>query len=188
MQARWWSWATSVEKELAIRAIGELNMLQFIHLLEQSLVGSKIQHQFPSRKRMLLKLFELGKIRDVRLVVTRRFYEQMDKKNRGLLLLNWVNSGSRGKDNTDTSFICMKCTDNVYLIEATGSFGLRGFIGENSFPIKNFWNSEPKSYHDHEMRVNQLSCPIYQVHHTGDWVSDFVSKLRRHNIEWRGLR
>jgi hypothetical protein len=137
---------------------------------------------------MLLKLFELGKIRDVRLVVTRRFYEQMDKKNRGLLLLNWVNSGSRGKDNTDTSFICMKCTDNVYLIEATGSFGLRGFIGENSFPIKNFWNSEPKSYHDHEMRVNQLSCPIYQVHHTGDWVSDFVSKLRRHNIEWRGLR
>lgn len=162
MQSRWWGWATSNEKEVAIRAIGELNMLQFIQLLEESLVGSRIQHQFPSRKRMLLKLFELGKIRDVRLVVTRRFYEKMDKKTRGLLLLNWVNSGSRGKDNADTSFICMKCTDDVYLIEATGSFGLRGFIGVDSFPINNFWNSEPKSYYDHEMRVNQFSCPIYQ--------------------------
>lgn len=187
MQAQWWSWATSTEKEVAIRAIGELNMLQFIRLLEDSLQGSKLQHQFPARKRMLLRLFELGKVQDVRLVVTRRLYEQMDQKTRGLLLLNWVNAGSRGKGNGDTSFICMKCVDDVYLIEATGSFGLRGFIGADSFPIDNFWNSQPKSYYDHQLRVNQYSCPVYQVHHAGNWVRDFVYQLRTRNIEWRGL-
>ena len=187
MQAQWWSWATSTEKEVAIRAIGELNMLQFIRMLEESLQGSKLQHQFPARKRMLLRLFELGKIQDVRLVVTRRLYAQMDPKTRGLLLLNWVTGGSRGKDKADTSFICMKCVDNVYLIEATGSFGLRGFIGSNSFPIDNFWSSQPKGYYDHELRINQHACSVYQVHHTGNWLSDFVYQLRRFNIEWRGL-
>ena len=187
MQARWWGWATTSERDLAIRAVGELNMHQFIVLLEESLQGSKLQHQFPARKKMLLRLFELGKVQDVRLVVTRRLYEQMDKKTRGLLLLNWVNSGSRGKGNGDTSFICMKCIDDVYLIEATGSFGLRGFIGCDSFPIDNFWNSQPKSYYDQQLRVNRYSCPVYQVHHTGNWVWDFVDQLRTRNIEWRGL-
>jgi hypothetical protein len=186
MQSRWWGWANNTEKDVAIRAIGELNMLQFIRLLEESLEGSELQHQFPARKRMLLKLFELGKVQDVRLVVTRRLYGQMDMKTRGNLLLNWVNAGSRGKGNADTSFICIKCVDDVYLIEATGSFGLRGFIGSDSFPIENFWNSQPKSYYDHQLRVNQYSCPIYQVHHK-NWVRDFVSKLRTYNIEWRGL-
>lgn len=187
LQSRWWSWANRTDKDIAIRAIGELNMLQFIQLLEQSLQGSRLQHQFPARKRMLLRLFELGKVLDVRLVVTRRLYEQMDQKTRGLLLLNWVNAGSRGKGNGDTSFICMKCVDNVYLIEATGSFGLRGFIGADSFPIDGFWDSEPKSYYDHQLRINQYSCPVYQVHHAGNWLCDFVYKLRTHNIEWRGL-
>jgi hypothetical protein len=187
MQAQWWGWATSSEKEVAIRAIGELNMLQFIRLLEESLRDSKLQHQFPARKRMLLRLFELGKVQDVRLVVTRRLYDQMDQKTRGLLLLNWVNARSRGKGNGDTSFICLKCVDDVYLIEATGSFGLRGFIGSDSFPIDKFWNSAPKGYHDSEFRVTQMSCSIYQRHHTGDWIWDFLYQLRRHHIEWRGL-
>ena len=187
MQAQWWSWATSTEKDVAIRAIGELNMLQFIRMLEESLKGSKLEHQFPARKRMLLRLYELGKIQDVRLVVTRRLYDAMDPKTRGLLFLNWVTGASRGKDKANTSFICMRCVDNVYLIEATGSFGLRGFIGSNSFPIANFWSSQPKGYHDHDLRINQYSCPIYQIHHTGNWLNDFVYQLRKFNIEWRGL-
>lgn len=187
LQTRWWSWASRTDKDIAIRAIGELNMIQFIKLLKESLHGSSMQHQFPAREQMLLRLFELGKIRDVRLVVTRRLYEKMDPKTRGLLLLNWVNAGSRGKGNGDTSFICIKCVDDVYLIEATGSFGLRGFIGADSFPIDNFWDSQPKSYYDHQLRVNQYSCPVYQVHHTGDWVRDFDYQLRTRNIEWRGL-
>lgn len=187
LQSHWWSWANRTDKDIAIRAIGELNMIQFIKLLEESLHGSSLQHQFPARKQMLLRLFELGKIQDVRLVVTRRLYEKMDPKTRGLLLLNWVNSGSRGKGNVDTSFICMKCVDDVYLIEATGSFGLRGFIGSDSFPIDNFWNSQPKGYYDHQLRVNQYSCSVYQIHHTGNWVRDFVYQLRTRNIEWRGL-
>ena len=186
MQAQWWSWATSTEKDVAIRAIGELNMLQFISMLEDSLKGSELEHQFPDRKRMLLRLFELGKIQDVRLVVTPRLYDSMDLKTRGLLLLNRVTGGSRGKDNTNTSFICMKCVDNVYIIEATGSFGLRAFIGTNSFPIDNFWNSQPKSYYDHEMRIDKAVCPIYQPHYPG-WVQKFVTQLRNFNIEWRGL-
>jgi hypothetical protein len=187
MQAQWWSWATSTEKDVAIRAIGELNMLKFIGMLEESLKDSKIKHQFPSRKRMLLRLFELGMIQDVRLVVASRTYDQMDPKTRGLLLLNWVAGGSSGKDKADTSFICMKCVDNVYLIEATGSFGLRGFIGSNSFPIDNFWNSQPKGFYDDQLRINRDVCPVYQVHHTGNWLQDFVYKLSEYNIEWRRL-
>lgn len=186
MQAQWWSWATSAEKDVAIRAIGELNMLKFISMLEESLRTSKIRHQFPDRKRMLLRLFELGKIQDIRLVVTPSLYDPMDTKTRELLLLNWVSGSSRGKDKANTSFICMKCVDNVYLIEATGSFGLRGFIGPNSFPIDNFWDGQPKGYYDHELRIDKTICPIYQVHYPG-WIPDFVSKLRNFNIEWRGL-
>jgi hypothetical protein len=186
MQSQWWSWATSTEKDVAIRAIGELNMLQFIDMLEKSLKGSKLEYQFPDRKRMLLRLFEMVKIQDVRLVVTPRLYDSMDTKTRDLLLLNWVTGASRGKDKANTSFICMKCVDNVYIIEGTGSFGLRAFIGTNSFPIENFWNSQPKGYYDHEMRVDKTICPIYQPHYPG-WVQKFVTALRNFNIEWRGL-
>lgn len=186
MQDKWWSWATKTEKEIAVRAIGEHNMLEFIRELEESLKRSEFQHQFPQRKRMLLRLFDLGIVQDVRLVVSRVLFEKMNKKTRGSLFLNWVQGGSQN-GSSDTSFICMKCTDDVYLIEATGSFALRGFIGPNSFPIKKFWTSEPSSYADNQLRVKKNFCPIYQVHHTGNWINDLVAQLRRYNIEWRGL-
>jgi hypothetical protein len=182
MQARWWGWATSSEKDVAIRALSKLSLQAFIKLLEQSLRGTNAEHQFPARSRMLLDLFKIGKVIDARLIVHRDLNYRLDARTKNVLRPSWVSGGPQ-----HTSFICLRCTDDVFLIEGTHSFALRGFVGPNSFPVNGFWNSTPKGYHDSEFRVTEAKCPIYQRHHTGDWIWDFVYQLRRRQIEWRGL-
>ena len=87
-----------------------------------------------------------------------------------------------------TSFVVLKCSDDVFLIEGTHSFALRGFIGANRFPISNLWSSRAGTYfHDSHFRVPEIRCHIFQPHHVGDWFWDFKAKLRRQHIEWRGL-
>jgi hypothetical protein len=182
MQSRWWGWATSSEKDVAIRALSKLSLQAFIKLLEQSLRGTDAEHQFPARSRMLLNLFKIGKVIDARLIVHKDLNHRLDPRTRNVLRPSWVSGGPQ-----HTSFICLRCTDDVFLIEGTHSFALRGFIGPNAFPVRAFWSSGPKGYHDSEFRVTQMNCPIYQRHHTGDWIWDFLSQLRRRHIEWRGL-
>jgi hypothetical protein len=181
MQERWWGWATRSEKDVAIRALSKLSLQAFITLLEQSLRGTPAEHQFPARSRMLLNLFKIGKVIDARLVVHRNLKYQLSR-TRNVLQPSWVHGGPQY-----TSFICLRCTDDVFLIEGTHSFALRGFVGPNSFLVKDFWTSPPKSYFDCDFRVAEAKCPIYQVHHRGDWIWDFVSQLRRRSIEWREL-
>jgi hypothetical protein len=182
MQARWWGWATSSEKDVAIRTLSKLSLQAFIKLLEQSLRGTNAEHQFPARSRMLLNLFKIGKVIDARLIVHQDLNHRLDARTRNVLRPSWVSGGPQ-----HTSFICLRCTDDVFLIEGTHSFALRGFVGSNSFPVRAFWSSAPRGYHDSELRVTQTACPIYQRHHTGDWIWDFVYQLRTRNIEWRGL-
>lgn len=182
MQQRWWGWATSSEKDVAIRALSKLSLQAFIKLLEQSLRGTNAAHQFPARSRMLLNLFKIGKVIDARLIVHKDLNYRLDVRTKNVLRPSWVSGGAQ-----HTSFICLRCTDDVFLIEGTHSFALRGFVGSNSFPVKNFWNSAPMGYHDSELRVREKICQIYQRHHTGDWIWDFVSQLRKRHIEWKGL-
>ena len=182
MQAQWWGWATSSEKDVAIRALSKLSLEAFIELLEQSLRGTNAEHQFPARSRMLLNLFKIGKVIDARLIVHQDLNHRLAANVREVLRPSWVSGGPQ-----HTSFVCLRCTDDVFLIEGTHSFALRGFVGSNSFPVRAFWNSAPRGYQDSELRVNQYSCPIYQIHHTGNWIRDFVYQLRKRNIEWRGL-
>jgi hypothetical protein len=183
MQARWWGWATSFEKDVAIRALSELSLQEFIKLLKQSLRDTGAEHQFLARSNMLLNLFKLGKVNDARLIVHSDLNHRLDARTKNVLRPSWVSGTTQ-----HTSFICLRCTDDVFLIEGTHSFALRGFIGQNSFPVRGFWSSVPKEYHDSEFRVAETKCSIYQRHHTGDWIWDFLSQLRARNIEWRGLR
>ena len=81
-QAKWWGWATPGEKDIAIRALSELTLQEFIKLLERSLRGTEKAHQFPERKRVLLKLFELGKVTEARLVVHQGLYNAMGSRTR----------------------------------------------------------------------------------------------------------
>ena len=182
MQAQWWGWATSSEKDVAIRALSKLTLQEFIKLLEQSLRGTNAERQFPARSKMLLNLFKIGKIIDARLIVHQDLNHRLNARTKDVLRPSWVSGATQ-----HTSFICLRCTDDVFLIEGTHSFALRGFIGPNSFPLRTFWSSAPRGYHDSEFRVDQTNCPIYQRHHVGDWVWDFLSQLRMRHIEWRGL-
>lgn len=181
-KARWWGWATSTEKDIAIQALSALTLQQFIELLERSLRGTTTAHQFPERKRVLLKLFELGFITEARLVVHRALYREMDAKTRSVLMPSRTSGG-----NQQTSFICLRCSNDVFLIEGTHNFGLRGFIGRDSFPIRSFWEAGPKLYDDKQLRVPIGTCDIYQVHHQGNWAWDFNNQLRHRGIEWRGF-
>lgn len=93
MQQRWWGWATSSEKDVAIRALSKLSLQEFIKLLEQSLRGTNAEHQFPARSGMLLKLFKIGKVIDARLIVHRDLNCRLDIRTRNVLRPSWVGGG-----------------------------------------------------------------------------------------------
>jgi hypothetical protein len=67
-------------------------------------------------------------------------------------------------------------------------------VGEQKFPIKSFWTMSPRYFDDVSphyfddgyFRIEESKCDFYQVHHNGDWVKDFIYKLRQHRnkIEW----
>jgi hypothetical protein len=182
LQSRWWGWATSSEKDVAIRALSKISLEEFIRLLEKSLVGTPQGHQFPARRNLLQKLFEKGLVIDARLVISSRIYQGLNAKTREVLGPSWL-GGSQ-----DTSFVCLRCTDDVYLIEGTHSFSLRGFIGADSFPIKGYWNSAPHQYLDSQFRVHEGKCQLYQRHQGRYWAWEFIQQLRRRHIEWEIFR
>lgn len=182
LRSRWWGWATSSEKDVAIRALSKSSLEEFIRLLEKSLVGTPQGHQFPARRNLLQKLFERGLVIDARLVISSRIYQGLNAKTREVLGPSWL-GGSQ-----DTSFVCLRCTDDVYLIEGTHSFSLRGFIGADAFPIKGYWNSAPRQYLDSQFRVHEGRCQLYQRHQGRHWAWEFIQQLRRRHIEWEIYR
>jgi hypothetical protein len=177
-KGRWWGWATPAQLNVACRALQALTIDQFIELLENSLPDKR---QFIRRKILLKRLFEMGKIQNVRIVICDSVFRSLDRD-----VVRKMAPFRTGGGPQFTSFICLKCTDDVYLIEGTHSFALRGFVGEQRFPIKSFWTMPPRYFDDGYFRIHETQCDIYQVHHQGDWVEDFITKLRRHKnkIEW----
>ncbi|MDA7625161.1 EH signature domain-containing protein [bacterium] len=174
----WWGWATEQERRSAIRGLTGLTLNEFIDLLNQSLRGTDQANQFSRRRDFLKDLFRRGRILDVRLVVNASLFQRFDLKVKESLRVSKV----RGRQ---ASFICLKCVDDVHLIEGTHSFGLRGFIGEDAYPVRRLWKSaEASEYRDDEFRISVGACDLYQQHHNGDWIGDFRRQLRSWHIEW----
>jgi hypothetical protein len=181
-QEKWWDcWATRAEKDVAIRALSALTIEKFLELLADSLWDNPYSYQFEERRDFLLNLFKLGKILEARLVAHERIYHNMDPATRRVVMPSRATRNSQ-----KTSFICLRCTDSVFLVEGTHNFGLRGFVGKDSFPVPRFWSSGPGVYTADRFRVSPRRCSIYQAHH-GDWVSGFRWQLRKRHIEWQGI-
>ncbi len=177
---RWWGWANPQQMESALKGLTDLNIREFIRLLEGSLIGTGNEHQFPARRDFLLRMFGANVIEEAKLVVNTEFYDRLDAATRRSL----QPSRSRGQQ---TSFICLKCSGGLYLIEGTHSFGMRGFLGERRFPIENFWTNPPQPYNGALFRTDQSRCDIYQ-RHTRGWERSFLFTLRRNlHIEWPGM-
>jgi len=177
-RATWWGWATESQRRSAVRALTGITLLEFIDFLDQSLRGTAQAHQFERRRSFLVDLFEQGRILDARLVVNASVFYQLDRNVQTSLNISMV----RGRQ---ASFICLECTDDVFLIEGTHSFSLRGFTSRESFPISGFWDDiQTRTYQDNQFRAPECQCDIYQRHHVGDWVDDFRWQLRCCHIEW----
>ena len=178
--AKWWGWATDSELRLAQQGVTELTLKFFIDFLKSSLEGSNKAAQFSLRSRFLLALFEAIKIDNARLLLNRSAYFKLPNQYR-----NPWNVATLYRTSDETSMICLRCTDNIYIIEGTHTFGLRMF--QRRFPIKGFWEYPSSSYQDCDLRVSPYDCSLFLPTHdpSGRWVHKFFSNLKEEfHIEW----
>jgi len=182
-QAKWWGWANRFQKEVAIRALTELTLRQFISLLKASLDGTSAAAQFKKRADWLLERFDNSNVIDARLVLHESTFRLVPNTIRQALMPFQTSGGPQ-----HTSFVVLKCTDDVFLIEGTHSFALRGFIGADRFLLRELWSSATGAYfQDSKLRIPERHCDIFQRHHNGDWVWDLSQKFHELGIFWRGL-
>ncbi len=191
---KWWGWATEQQKNVAKKALDKWTLEEFIDLLKTSLSGDKdTEAQFEHRAGFLLRLLRLDKVLDAKLIIHNEIYRTLDRKTTDFLQPSRLaSSGTRtsGTKGIKLSLICLKCVDDIFIIEGTHSFGLRVFIGPKSFPIRSFWERGPAEYKENLLRVDKSLCSIYERHdREGRWIGRFLDKLRRHpsKPEWRGL-
>ena len=176
---KWWGWATPDELRLAQQGITTRDLRFFIEFLRQSLQGTDKEPQFALRSQFLLGLLDAHKIDSARLVLNWVTFERLDAKYRDVLSVAHLSHTS-----DDTSMICLKCTDDVFVIEGTHSFGLRMF--HKAFPVLDFWERPRQIYQDRELRISPADCPLYLRHDQGgNWVRGFFRHLaRRFHVEW----
>ncbi len=177
--SKWWGWATDEELRLAQQGITGLTLRFFIEFLRRSLQGTEKEPQFALRSRFLLNLYEAGKIESARLALNWATYEHLDRKYRDVWSVSHLSQTT-----DDTSMICLKCMDNIFIIEGTHSFGLRMF--HKNFPIPSFWERPKQAYQDRELRISPSKCPVFLRHdHGGNWVNGFFHQLRsQFHVEW----
>ena len=176
---KWWGWATPDELRLAQQGITGLNLRFFLRFLDGTVNAS----QWEKRSKFLMALFDAGKIDSARLALDWATYERLDKQYRDVWSVAHLSQTA-----DDTSMICLKCVDDVFVIEGTHSFGLRMF--HKSFPIQGFWERPKRTYQDQELRVSPAECPVFLPHDPGGrWVGKFFYELRRRfHIEWSDVR
>jgi hypothetical protein len=189
--AKWWGWATDSQLRIAQHGVTGLTLRFFIGFLEHSLRGTEKESQFTLRSRFLLALFEAGKIQDTRLCLNWAQLQRM----KGAMAVSEIEQGTYDhyiahlSDTTDkTSMICLRCTDDIFIIEGTHTFGLRVYRGNGRFPITGFWERSRKTYQDRELRVGRDFIPHDQW---GRWVEKFFGELRwKHHLEnnWRDVK
>jgi hypothetical protein len=180
--SRWWGWATNQEKQVACNALIQWGLDEFLDQLSKSLLDDR--EQFEHRKDILRSIVYTGRAIDFRLVVSVDVFCALGDKIKKSLSPKIV----KGDKNT-ISFICLKCIDDVFLIEGSSKFALRGFIGEKKFPISNLWNNSDTEFSKSIFITPEKKCNIY-VKHLGDpkkWKWNFIQQLRSNNIEWRNL-
>jgi hypothetical protein len=181
--AKWWGWATDDELRLAQQGITGQTLHFFIEFLRRSLQGTDKEPQFKLRSEFLLRLYEAGKIESARLALNWATYEHLDRKYRDVWSVSHLSQTT-----DDTSMICLKCTDDVFIIEGTHSFGLRMF--HKKFPIPSFWERPRQTYQDRELRISPSECPVFLRHdQSGNWLLGFFRHLRaRFHVEWNDVR
>jgi hypothetical protein len=181
--AKWWGWATEDELSLAQQGITGLTLGFFIEFLRRSLQGTEKEAQFELRSRFLLGLYEAGKIQSARLALNWAAYRRLDQKYRDVHTVAHLRATS-----DETSMICLRCMDDIFVIEGTHNFGLRMF--HRIFPIRDFWKDPKQTYQDQELRISPGVCPVYLRHDPGGrWVNQFFSELRnRFHVEWDDVR
>lgn len=181
--AKWWGWATDDELRLAQQGITGLTLRFFIEFLRRSLQGTDKEPQFALRARFLLGLFDSGKIQSARLALNWAAYQHLDRKFRDVWTVAHLSATT-----DETSMICLKCVDDIFVIEGTHSFGLRMF--HQDFPIHGFWERPKQTYQDRELRVSPGVCPVFLRHdQRGNWVNRFFHQLRSHfHVEWDDVR
>lgn len=177
--AKWWGWATNNQLRLAQQGITGLTLKFFINFLRNSMSGSDKEAQFKRRSTFLASLFAAGKILNARLALNDLTLRQLDRKYRD----PW-NVALLTATPDQTSMVCLQCTDEIYIIEGTHTFGLRIF--HRDFPIKRFWEYPSKSYQDRDLRISPGDCPVFLRHDkSGKWVKKFFRELRtKFHIEW----
>lgn len=177
--SKWWGWATPDELRLAQQGITGLTLKFFIRFLDGTVNAS----QWENRSKFLMALFDAGKIDSARLALNWATYDRLDEQYRDVF------SVAHLSQTTDqTSMICLKCVDDIYIIEGTHNFGLRMF--HRTFPIHNFWERPKMNYQDPELRISPAACPLFLPHDQGaQWVRKFFRHLRTHfHIEWSDVR
>lgn len=180
--SRWWGWATNQEKHLACNALIQWGLDEFLEQLSKSLNDDR--EQFEHRKDILRSIVNTGRAVDFRLVVSVDVFCALDKKIQDSLSPKTVKG-----DKNEVSFICLKCIDDVYLVEGTSKFALRGFIGIKKFPIIDLWNNAIPEFSKTSFIIPECKCDIY-VEHRGKpykWKWKLIQQLRDNNIEWRNL-
>lgn len=184
-QQKWWWWATDEAKRTAIAALAGITIGEFLALLDESLSSSNQRRQFKRRKLCLLQMLEEGLILDARLVIHDSVHSNLDPSVLKSLTPGVVRGGGH-----KASFICLRCIDDVFLIEGTHNFALRGFVGESRFPIRGFWTGDcGTDYQDYHFRVTKNDCDVYQVHSGDHWIDKLFDQLRDypHHIHWPDL-
>lgn len=181
--AKWWGWATEDELSLAQQGITGLTLRFFIEFLRRSLQGTDKEPQFALRARFLLGLFDSGKIQSARLALNWAAYQHLDRKFRDVWTVAHLSATT-----DETSMICLKCVDDIFVIEGTHSFGLRMF--HQDFPIHGFWERPKQTYQDRELRISPGKCPVFLRHDQGgNWIDRFFYQLRSEfHIEWDDVR
>jgi hypothetical protein len=169
----WWGWATESQWRLAVQGIIGLSLQFFFDFLDGTVTAS----QWEERRDFLQELFDSGKIRDARLALNSDSMRRLPAKMRD----RW-NTASLRSTTKDTCIIALHCTDDVYLLEGTHTYGLRAF--QFGFPIKGFWERGQQTYADSQLRISPKECQIF-VRHSGPWISKFKNELRKKfHLEW----
>lgn len=180
---KWWGWATEDELRCAQKGMACLYLGFFIRFLWERLRGTEAESHFKLRKNFLLGLLEAGKIQDQRLVLNSSDFRKLDSRYR-------QDKGSVARltgTTRETSIICLKCVDDIYIIEGTHNFGLRAF--RKHFPIPDFWSLPEPSYPDKKLRVSPRDCPIFiRQTRSGSWIDKFFNELRvKFHVEWNDV-
>lgn len=181
--AKWWGWATENEFRLAQQGITGLTLLFFIDFLRQSMRGKDKEPQFEMRSRFLLGLHEAGKIQSARLALNRADYQRLDRNYRDVWTVAILSATT-----DETSMICLRCVDDIFVVEGTHNFGLRIFY--RNFPVRGFWEHPKQTYQDQALRISPKDCPVFLRHDQGGrWVNEFYLQLRnRFHVEWEDVR